>query len=179
MLNPGVCHGDYQDKADPRANKTFTANLLQEDVKTCFAVEEDGPKGWSPYYRKRVFGRLVKDLCCDAIRETLKSRLAILELVPYFSCKACLIRGYGISDRLWSSQLARASVQEIVSDDRNLIVPRWPLGLQDWRLQASSDKAKVLDPSPWWGLSNQAISAIRAKLDEITLEHSNQCPNRS
>jgi hypothetical protein len=99
MVNPTVCDDDYEDIKSDAALKMFKENRLQS-LDYCFALRDEGPKGWVKYYcSSRAFGKLIETL--DAARlEILKRNLAILELVPYFSQNADLITALKIVEGL-------------------------------------------------------------------------------
>lgn len=179
MFNPGVSQADYDDvegEQREQTQRTFRENRLQTTT-SCFALQEGGPTGWGPYFRgNRLLGPVIGASCCEDRRECLGNSLAILELVPYFSKTSSRIKNLGFASELPSAQVARLALKEIASDKRNLIIPRWPEGLVDWNLDRVSAKARVEDPSPRWGLTEQARAAIQDKLDEIAPEHSSDCP---
>jgi len=173
MVNPGVRKSDYDELEDGRVKDLLKQNRLQT-FNHCFALgqPEGDRQGWVAYFRKSVFGTLIREFPkerSDKLKETLKVNLAILELVPYFSQTVALIDCCKIADGLPSTQLALNAAAEIASDERNLVVTRWPKGKERWHLKTDGKLSKdviqrVVESHPRTGLSKEAKAAILHKL---------------
>lgn len=188
MVNPTVCETDYEDYDS--FTELFDKNREQV-LEYCFAIDKNGPDGWRPYYCNSVFGNLFKDLS-DLDRVKLRSNLAILELVPYFSKNASLITGLRIVEGrrnyrmkhvpvievsattgLPSAGYALRAVKEIASKRDNLIITRWKTGAKRWQLKDENYckyehvLATVVESSCRNGLSKEAQTAIRTRLKSI------------
>jgi hypothetical protein len=177
MVNPGVRQSDYDELGDKNVQELLKQNRLQK-FDHCFALNETGDKrqGWVDYFSNSVFGTLIREFPqkrSDVLRATLRAKLAILELVPYFSQTVALIDGCKIAEVLPSAQLALNAVAEIAKDKQNLIIPRWPNGAKRWHLKTDGEEpnegfmAKVEGSPPRTGLGQKAKKAILHKLEEI------------
>jgi hypothetical protein len=161
MINPGVSCKDYTDRLNEETQRLFAANKRQEKCETCFALKPGGPCGWEPYYRRRVFGALLSEYGTRAedAREFLAERLAILELVPYYSQKARLIKTRKLHQRLPTTLLARRAACELASDPHNLVITRW-LGEEWWGLEGTV-QSRCRN-----GLSEDAKNALRERIND-------------
>ena len=168
MVNPTVRREDHTDYENNLA--IFRKNRLQE-LNGCFALQENGPRAWACYYRNEVFGALIQALS-DVEYTFLESSVAILELIPYYSCNAELIRNLKAWEHLHSAKIVRAAVRELAADQRNLIVPRWKCGPEYWGLAPS---ANVVPSPARRGLSITAQAAIRGRLEQIAAGRSQEC----
>jgi hypothetical protein len=204
MINPGVNEDDYQDLRSGDTQQLFERNRQQE-LDYCFALRgnEVPENAWIPYFRGparrgSVFGALIRELRQEGdetLIDLLETKLAILELVPYYSQNSDLITRLQIVDGrdvdkrksdgasplrqggLPSAQLALDAVAEIAKDEQNLIVTRWPTGARRWHLKTNGNLnkdvlVKVVESHPRQGLCNEAKVAIKTKLREIASERS-------
>jgi len=184
MVNPGVRRSDYDELDNDDVQGLLTRNRLQT-FNHCFALTEPGVErqGWVDYFRNSVFGTLIREFpkeCSELLKATLRAKLAILELVPYFSQTVALIDGCNVVDEtravglgdvkgLPSARLALNAAAEIASDTRNLIITRWPTGAKRWHLKTDGKLnknviAKVVESHPRTGLGKEAKAAILQKL---------------
>ena len=144
MLNPTVGPYDYQDQSTEKFRLLAEAHRKQQDVTGCFAVDDTcGIRSWFEYYRSIFRSAVVKTAeeskCMeDVVWAELIRRLAIVELVPYYSKTADeLIK----SDRylgLRSVMLALDAMKEIQKRPGVKILCRWRRGPERWRLDRGS-----------------------------------------
>jgi len=210
MWNPSVNAHDYEDLTD-EVQGLFQRNIRQDiELSCCFALKDkrDGipMQAWTAYFRgpnhgkPSLFGRLIETIRKrdgDALVKLLETKLAILELVPYYSQNAELIRSCRIAEGrargpkcpspsglrqggLPSAQLALAAVKEIAGDHSNLIIPYWSGGSKRWGLKTQGNLnqgvcAKIVEHQTRNGLNNNVKDAIRAKLRQIALGRQDQC----
>lgn len=174
MINPSVTYGDYGTQASESFQKELAAQIRQErDL--CLALD---PKfswtSWFAYY-DRLLGPAVRALMVSRKRSrhdvltSVASRLAILELVPYFSEKTDTAED--IADRLPSSKLARAAALEIAERARNrkaTVIVRWNYEEKTerrWRLGALSSYGNYVVASVTRsGFSKETQKAIMNRL---------------
>lgn len=162
MINPRATALDYNDRNNPRVLGIFKENRVQHNVKECFALGDidkpeaeatSVPEGWVSYYRDGLFAPLIRQLNFHK-RSLLAHKVAILELVPYFSVKADLINDDGLGivqgrtvpnrncpnpselrkKGLPSSKLAIKAVKELAERRDCILITRWKNGARRWEL---------------------------------------------
>ena len=152
MTNPTVGEQDYVDGDEPDFQMMLQRNLNQLQEESCFALEKISKwPSWSDYYR-RLFNRFVRDYsrCSprfvnrperereEVVWAELKSRVAILELIPYYSQNADYVVASGLHQVLPSSLAAKRALQK-VADERSktdaYIICRWKKGPERWGIR--------------------------------------------
>jgi hypothetical protein len=145
VKNPTVGPQDYTDNKEPDFKepdfqKLLENNLHQEKVDYCFALNPACPwESWAKYYQS-LFRSFVKE-CAENSRvfskmpnpkasvwEELKSRVAILELLPYYSKNAPNLVEPDFKPALPSISAAREflrTVAEHEPKEETLILCRW------------------------------------------------------
>ena len=175
MINPAAENQDYIDARCARFQSSLRANLSGSDQK-CFALdEESAPTAWHTYYRG-VFNCFVTEHA-DRLAETgklqsdrsralwnsLKRRIVILELVPYYSQKADMLLRAELHNTLPTAKAAKAALKELAKRSKRdlLIICRWPHGATRWDLPV--DRCTVSESRR--GLSQTAQRALYEFLD--------------
>jgi hypothetical protein len=140
MTNPVVRREDYCDNE----NQKFT-EALRENIggvrKTCLAWDTEGvgETSWTRYYRNEVLGPTVRDY--PEMSERLKTRLAILELVPYYSSNARCITDKLLA-ALPSVQVAKRAakyLEERANKGEAHLIVRWRNGCKRWGVCEDGD----------------------------------------
>jgi hypothetical protein len=169
MTNPTVGEPDYVDNKKPAFRRMLQANLDQNNVVSCFALDATWPS-WSNYYR-RFFGRFVSDyariseISEQEVWSELGSRLAILELVPYYSKTATDLTQTKLYKTLPSALFAQSALQEIAAnrpEGKALIICRWKKGPERWGI---TDEARCVVAGCRGGLCKQSKEKLRWFLD--------------
>lgn len=160
MLNPSLGPADYGTNCDPSFQNVLNKTRRQENLDRaypCFALD---PKYWNTswfaYYeklfRKTLWHHAIdKDITYGEALRHLSSRLAILELVPYYSADATQIRP-ALTKYLTSSQYAISAANEYAKkaeEGNATVIVRW--GKDKWKLQ---DFTRVIHPESTYGFSN-------------------------
>jgi hypothetical protein len=119
MLNPKAGYVDYCTNADPEFQLLLARTLKQEEgEKVCLALDPEYCRwsSWFGYYEKLFRATLLEHaIRAGSYGEALKAlsrRLAILELVPYFSANTSRIKP-AFLDGLPSAQKARDAALEL------------------------------------------------------------------
>jgi hypothetical protein len=140
MLNPTVDCNDYVDNEKPEFHELLRWNRQQENVQSCFAVDETlQAPSWSRYYRS-LFRSAVK-CATDASKaheekvwETLCNSLAIMELVPYYSQNASMLLQNDRYADLPSAKCALEAMEEVRERCDTIVICRWGRGPERWRM---------------------------------------------
>jgi hypothetical protein len=170
MANPGVNYHDYGEDACPQFQEALKGNL-QKDFhgreNQCFALDPHfWWSGWFDYYNRNLRAALCalveKNLAgnyLDAL-DKLSRRLAILELVPYYSAN-----GDGIKDLLRlplpSAEAAREAAQELAQraeDGKATVIVRWKF--REWGLADQVAAGSILSLPHVGLLGEKAIRPI-------------------
>jgi hypothetical protein len=152
MINPTVGWQDYVDHAQPAFHELLKANLHQ-DLDHCFALDPAVAVSWSSYYR-RMFNQFVRDYArtsdrftilrdrrCNTLSDLeqkvwaeLQRRMAILELIPYYSQTADKLLESNLHLQLASALAARRALQDVAkeSPEDAFIICKWKLGPDRW-----------------------------------------------
>lgn len=144
MLNPTVGWADYVDDAKQEFHDLLRWNRLQENVRDCFAVDDASKaQSWSKYYRS-IFKSTVK--CAtdigrvseERVWEALRRRLAIMELVPYYSQNASMLLQNNRYAALPSVIYAQRAMEEIRQRRNTTVICRWKRGPERWQMPADT-----------------------------------------
>lgn len=175
MINPTATPKDYSDARDPAFRKLLQDNINQK-VPNCFALDQNSPAtAWCQYYRS-IFNRFVREYSLsndkpqEIIWKCLMERIAIMELIPYYSQRANLLIDEDMHNRLPSAIAAKKALRELASNpaDDNLIIFRWPNGAQRWDVPNWTISETRNGLPPRWtisktrnGLSRGTIKTVR------------------
>jgi hypothetical protein len=135
MTNPVVRYEDYVDSDNARFAQAWHENIAGKR-ETCLAWDSEGvgPTSWTRYYRDEVLGPTIQGH--PGMCESLRTRLAILELVPYYSPNAECIKGE-LLDALPSVRAARRAakyLEERSHEGKAHLIVRWQNGCERWRI---------------------------------------------
>ena len=167
MINPVVSQDDYETEQLSFYRQLWQANLDQT-CETNFAFSGDQRTSWSAYYRRK-FGRFAKDSVrkgrsLESIYEDLGKRLAIIELVPYYSQNATLIDQKKLSLNLSSAGQVLSAVSKLAKGPWNnspLIIVNWKSGPSRWNLVTSE---RILCCNSRQGLTKEVKAALKKHL---------------
>jgi hypothetical protein len=173
MTNPGVNYHDYGEDAYPQFQEVLKRNRKQEfdgAEPPCFALD---PRfwwsGWFSYYEanlRPVVCALAADRdisYLDAL-DALSRRLAILELVPYYSANADRIKNV-LMLPLPSANAAKGAAQELAQkakDGKATIIVRWKA--REWDMAAQKDGKNIISLPHVGLLGTKAVYPIRRRL---------------
>lgn len=143
MINPSLGYADYGTDANPDFCEAITKNRNQdfsEAEQSCLALNfKYWDRSWFFYYEKllrrtvRAYAEKTGVSYLDAL-DVLSRRLAILELVPYYSGDISQF-GKRFLRELTSAQKARDAAQELLQraqNDTATVIVRW--GSDKWGL---------------------------------------------
>lgn len=155
LLNPVVGYSDYGTDARAEFRDALVQNIHQNfegDGGRCLALDpQSWWSSWFSWYEKMLrttISKYVEDAkktYLDAL-DDLSRRLAIIELVPYYSSNSG--RGkvkMGLVRELKSAQAAKEAAQELVqgaADDKVLVVVRW--GGREWGIKRDENVNNVI-----------------------------------
>jgi hypothetical protein len=176
MINPKVHAQDYKDAQSPAFRELLRKNFDQSTT-TCFALDLNSvDAGWHGYYRS-IFNRFVREYepadpglkrlhlkdRTEMVWQVLMTRLAVVELIPYYSQTAELLITHDLHKKLPSAKAARAALQEVANRPMGdaLIICRWPNGALRWEIPL--ERCTVSDTRN--GLSKSAKEALSRFMD--------------
>lgn len=176
VINPTVGPQDYTDNKEPDFQELLKKTLRQE-LDYCFALDPACPwESWAKYYQS-LFRRFVEE-CAEAspafckmsnpkgsVREELKSRVAILELLPYYSKKIPGLAEPGFEPVLPSISAAREFLREIAEREPKeevLILCRWIRTPRRWGIPES--RVEVITTQK--GMCERSKIALRKHLEK-------------
>lgn len=172
MINPSAGYTDYCTNADP-AFRQALAHTLKQDIKegenACLALNpQHCGSSWFCYY-EQLLGPILSEYATDtgagahlnyrqALGE-LSRRVAILELVPYYSASADQITNRFLRD-LTSAQKAKKAAQDLRKKAQECDATVMARGASMWDL---GDAEKIIR-LPRQGLNSEAKDAILKRL---------------
>jgi hypothetical protein len=168
MLNPTVGRADYVDNSKEEFHDLLRRNRLQENVTDCFAVDnKSSALSWYEYFRP-IFRSAVQSAAGishvseDSMWEALRRRLAIVELIPYYSQNASILLQKGRYADLKSVIYAQEAMEEIRNRPNTTVICRWKRSPNRWKMPANT----YICSTARAGLSADARQAVCANLVE-------------
>jgi hypothetical protein len=171
MLNPKAGYEDYYTNADPAFRQALTRTLKQdfeEGEKACLALNpQHCGSSWFCYYEELLrptlwdYAKMEGLNYWQALGE-FSCRVAILELVPYYSTSSAQINGQFLR-KLTSAQKAKTAAQDLrkrAQDEIATVIVRWSAG--EWGLR---DADKIIQHKNRGGkLNSEEKGAILKRL---------------
>jgi hypothetical protein len=168
MLNPGVGDYDEDDHKKEKFRNILDTQRRQEGASTCFAVRDPknvGFNSWTIFYR-RFFAATIREFSgvnkTEKVPESnwdlLAQRLAIVQLIPYYSREASFVLRSDYFQELPSVRAARQAMKELLG--RNVVIFRWPNQPGRWGVE----------PDQGICLRHRGIGLSRIAKDEVISE---------
>ncbi len=160
MTNPSVERDgeDYVDNENPAFKKALQENLSGHR-QTCLAWDEDdvvGETGWTRYYRRVLRATLRDQPDREQLSEDLERRLAILELIPYYSppdtpCIEKVLRANLPS--VQKMKRAAKHLEAAAQGGKVHLMVRWQNGCERW--EVSEDGKNIVHAPVLGGLTER------------------------
>jgi len=168
MLNPSLEPADYYTHAKPEFREALIKNIKQEcePGASCLALDKKfWWSSWFTYYEKLLRGAICKYATLEhdgrylPALEALACRLAIIELVPYYSRESGWIT-VSRARELPSSRMARDAARDLqrrAKAGKALLIMRWKRSKSLWGLNRSDGRITPVEGRGGFSDGNTAI----------------------